>query len=37
MNYKTEQESFWAGQFGDNYIDRNNQVNSEKIDDSIIL
>ena len=27
MNYKTEQESFWAGQFGDNYIDRNKSKN----------
>ncbi len=24
MSYKTEQESFWAGDFGANYIDRNN-------------
>lgn len=24
MNYKTEQESFWAGSFGDSYISRNN-------------
>ena len=24
MSYKTEQESFWAGDFGTNYIDRNN-------------
>lgn len=23
-NFKTEQESFWAGDFGDQYIDRNN-------------
>ena len=23
MNYKTNQEEFWAGDFGDNYIDRN--------------
>ena len=23
MEYKTEQERFWAGQFGDEYIDRN--------------
>lgn len=23
MNYKTEQEEFWAGTFGDEYIDRN--------------
>ena len=23
MNYKTKQEEFWAGDFGDNYIDRN--------------
>ena len=23
MNYKTEQEPFWAGEFGDRYIDRN--------------
>jgi spore coat polysaccharide biosynthesis protein SpsF len=24
MNYKTEQEKFWAGEFGDQYIGRNN-------------
>ena len=24
MTYKTEQENFWAGEFGVNYIDRNN-------------
>lgn len=24
MNFKTEQEKFWAGDFGDNYISRNN-------------
>lgn len=24
MNYKTEQEKFWGGVFGDDYIDRNN-------------
>lgn len=23
MNYKTEQEKFWAGEFGNNYIERN--------------
>lgn len=23
MNYKTDQEEFWAGKFGDEYIDRN--------------
>ena len=23
INYKTEQEQFWAGAFGDNYIERN--------------
>jgi len=23
MDYKTEQEEFWAGEFGNNYIDRN--------------
>ena len=23
MNYRTEQEHFWAGEFGDRYIDRN--------------
>jgi spore coat polysaccharide biosynthesis protein SpsF len=23
MTYKTEQEAFWAGEFGNNYIDRN--------------
>ena len=28
MSYKTEQENFWAGEFGLNYIDRNN---SEKL------
>ena len=22
-NYKTDQENFWAGEFGDDYIDRN--------------
>lgn len=24
MKYSTEQEQFWAGEFGDNYIERNN-------------
>lgn len=24
MNYKTEQEEFWAGEFGEGYMDRNN-------------
>lgn len=24
MNYSTEQESFWAGGFGNDYINRNN-------------
>ncbi|NLW05406.1 MAG: pseudaminic acid biosynthesis-associated methylase [Pseudomonadaceae bacterium] len=28
MKYTTEQENFWAGEFGDNYINRNN---SEKL------
>ena len=23
LNYKTEQEMFWASEFGDNYVDRN--------------
>jgi len=23
MNYKTPQEEFWAGNFGDKYIERN--------------
>lgn len=23
MNYKTEQEAFWAGEFGDDYLERN--------------
>ena len=23
MTYKTEQEAFWAGEFGNAYIDRN--------------
>ncbi len=26
MNYKTEQEGFWAGEFGNDYINRNNDV-----------
>ncbi|MDF1582051.1 MAG: hypothetical protein RQ733_04495 [Methyloprofundus sp.] len=26
MTYKTEQEAFWAGEFGDQYIDRNNDA-----------
>ncbi|MFA5010595.1 MAG: pseudaminic acid biosynthesis-associated methylase [Ignavibacteria bacterium] len=26
MNYKTEQEKFWAGEFGTNYIERNNDL-----------
>jgi spore coat polysaccharide biosynthesis protein SpsF len=26
-NFKTEQEYFWAGEFGDNYISRNNDKN----------
>jgi len=25
-NYETEQESFWAGDFGNGYIDRNNDI-----------
>ena len=25
MKYKTEQEEFWASNFGDIYIDRNNE------------
>lgn len=28
MSFKTEQEKFWAGEFGAKYIDRNN---SEKL------
>jgi pseudaminic acid biosynthesis-associated methylase len=28
MNYKTEQEAFWAGEFGNSYIDRNAIENS---------
>ena len=24
MTYKTEQENFWAGEFGFNYVERNN-------------
>ena len=31
MTFKTEQENFWAGEFGLNYIDRNN---SEKLQSS---
>ena len=26
MNFKTEQESFWEGKFGDDYINRNNEA-----------
>lgn len=26
MSYKTEQEAFWAGDFGDDYVDRNDLV-----------
>lgn len=26
MTYQTEQEAFWAGEFGNNYIDRNNNA-----------
>ena len=26
MTYKTEQEEFWAGDFGNNYIDRNSTI-----------
>lgn len=26
MSYKTEQEEFWAGDFGDGYIERNNSL-----------
>ena len=26
MNFKTEQESFWEGKFGDDYIKRNNEA-----------
>ena len=25
MKYKTEQESFWAGEFGNEYVDRINE------------
>ena len=25
MDYKTEQEEFWSGSFGDEYIDRNKE------------
>ncbi len=32
-NYKTEQEEFWAGQFGDSYIDRN--ANAQMLASSI--
>jgi spore coat polysaccharide biosynthesis protein SpsF len=27
MNYKTDQESFWAGEFGTQYIQRNQSNN----------
>ena len=27
MSYSTEQESFWAGNFGNDYIDRNKGKN----------
>ena len=26
MNYKTEQEKFWRGEFGNEYVDRNNSL-----------
>lgn len=35
MNYKTEQEEFWAGKFGDDYISRNN--NSQLLSSNIFL
>ncbi|GIU50575.1 MULTISPECIES: pseudaminic acid biosynthesis-associated methylase [Shewanella] len=35
MSYKTEQESFWAGEFGNNYIDRND--NKELIASNAVL
>jgi pseudaminic acid biosynthesis-associated methylase len=28
MNFKTEQEEFWAGDFGNDYVDRNSNPNS---------
>lgn len=35
--YKTEQEQFWAGEFGDNYIERNSYENKELIAGNINL
>jgi len=26
MKFKTEQEEFWAGEFGNNYISRNDDI-----------
>lgn len=26
MTYKTEQENFWAGDFGNDYVDRNSDA-----------
>ncbi|WP_029032970.1 pseudaminic acid biosynthesis-associated methylase [Salinimicrobium terrae] len=28
MSFKTEQENFWAGDFGNEYVDRNNDIKS---------
>lgn len=33
--YRTEQEEFWSGQFGNNYVDRN--VGDELIANNIYL
>lgn len=37
MTYKTEQESFWHGQFGNDYVDRNSETNSKLISGNINL
>ena len=36
MAYKTEQESFWSGEFGDEYVNRNN-VTEERIAGNIAM
>lgn len=37
MTYKTEQEKFWAGEFGDDYIERNSYENKSLISSNISL
>ena len=37
MTYKTEQESFWHGKFGDDYVDRNSEANKALVSGNINL